>query len=108
MAALDLVVVLYVWPGQEAAFTRYESIAAAVMREHHGAIERALRCAEAGQAEAKPYEIHWLRFRSQQDFDDYRADERLAELSSLRATAICRTELWIGQEISVPSGSGVH
>ena len=104
---LALVVVLYVWPGQEAAFARYESIATALMREHGGAIVRALRCAETGQGETEPYEIHWLQFASKQAFDDYLCDPRLCEHASLRASAICRTELWTGHEIAPPGSAAL-
>ena len=104
---IALVVALYVSPNQEAAFAHYESIATGWMREHGGEIVRALRCAETGQGEATPYEIHWVQFASKQALDDYLSDPRLAEQASLRASAICRTELWTGHEIAPLGGAAL-
>lgn len=95
---LVLVAVLYVQPGQEAAFHRYESVAALVMQRYGGQIERVIRTGESARGDAQPFEVHVVTFPGQRELDDYRADPELARLLTLRQSCITRTEVVIGYD----------
>lgn len=98
---LVLVAVLYVQPGQEAAFHRYESVAALVMQRYGGQIERVIRTGESAAGDAQPFEVHVITFPGQRELDDYRADPELARLLPLRQSCITRTEILIGHDVEV-------
>lgn len=93
-----VVAALYVRPGAEKAFARFEEQALAIVREHRGQLERALRPPRAADA---PFEIHVLSFPSESAFDAYRQDPRMAALASLRQSAVERTVFWSGADVSV-------
>lgn len=98
MSDLVVVAALHVRHGAEDAFARFERQALAILREHGGRLERAVRPApEAGA----PYEIHVLAFPSQSAFDAYRQDPRLAALASLRDSALEKTVVRTGADVSV-------
>ena len=100
-AMLVVVVVLYARPGAEEAFADFEEQALAILREHGGRLERAVRPVRAADA---PHDIHVLTFPSQSVFDAYRGIRRLAVLASLRQSAVEKTVLWSGPDASVEYG----
>jgi antibiotic biosynthesis monooxygenase (ABM) superfamily enzyme len=89
---------LYIHPGKEAEFERFESAAALIMRRYGGAITRRIRCAPAAD-QSGPYEIHMLDFPDAAAFASYRADPELASMAELRASAIRQTTVWIGTDL---------
>ncbi|MGE0681458.1 MAG: DUF1330 domain-containing protein [Candidatus Binatia bacterium] len=89
---------LFIHPGREGEFRRFETEAARIMRKHGGCIERVIRPTVGVQEEALPYEVHLLSFPSMEQFTAYRADVDLAKLTDLRQSAIARTEVIIGEE----------
>jgi uncharacterized protein (DUF1330 family) len=97
-AMLVVVAVLYVRPGAEEVFADFEEQALAILHEHGGRLERAVRPVCAADA---PHEIHVLTFPSQSVFDAYRGDPRLAALASPRQSAVEKTVLWSGPDVSV-------
>lgn len=92
-----LVVSLFIHPGQEAAFRRFETAAVRIMARHGGRIERVIRPLADPDGGPRPHEIHLVSFPSQVQFAAYRADPELAALAPLRTAAIARTEIVIGE-----------
>lgn len=93
-----LLVHLFVHPGREAEFRRFETEAARVMRRHGGRIERVIRPKSAPLGAPLPSEIHLVSFPGLGAFDAYRADPELAGLADLRRAAIARTDIVAGEE----------
>jgi antibiotic biosynthesis monooxygenase (ABM) superfamily enzyme len=96
--AVTMVAALYINPGKEAEFERFESAAAKIMRRHGGAITRRIRCAPSTDQSA-PYEIHILDFPDAAAFASYRSDAELAAMAELRTSAIRQTTVWIGADL---------
>ena len=98
--AVVVVVRLFVRPGRETDFRRFETEAARIMARHGGRLERAIRPTATAPADAPlPDEIHVVSFPSAEALAAYRADAELAGLAALRESAIARTELVVGDEI---------
>lgn len=98
---LVLIAALYVHPGREADFQRYEATAARVMQRYGGRIVRVIRTSDVGRGDAQPFEIHIVTFPGQRELDDYRVDPELARLTELRQTSIARTEIAIGHDVEL-------
>lgn len=90
-----LVVALFLVPGREEHFSRFESSAVEIMRRHGGSIERRIR-ATPGHDPSHPDEIHIVTFPDEESFARYRQDPSLLALQDLRATAIRDTIIWPG------------
>jgi hypothetical protein len=100
--AIVLLVQLFIHPGREAEFHRFETAAAGIMRRHGGRIDRVIR--PTGGAGA--HEIHVVSFASAAGLEAYRVDPELAALAPLRAAAIARTEVIAGIDAEpYPAGS---
>jgi len=95
-ARLVLVVRLFIHPGREAEFRRFETEAARIMARHGGRIERAIRPTGPPDQQPLPHEIHVLSFPDATRLDAYRTDPELAALAELRQAAIARTEVIVG------------
>src|SRR5262245_59900536 len=93
-----LVASLFIHPGREVEFRQFEQEAARIMGKYGGRIERVIRPTASPSSDSLPYEIHIVSFPSIERFDAYREDTELAQLATLRQTAIARTELIIGEE----------
>jgi antibiotic biosynthesis monooxygenase (ABM) superfamily enzyme len=99
---LIIVAALYVHPGMEAEFERFESAAARIMRRYGGAITRRIRCAP-GTDQSTPYEIHILDFPDAAAFASYRNDAELGAMAELRTSAIRQTTVWSGANLPLPA-----
>jgi uncharacterized protein (DUF1330 family) len=97
-APLVLVARLFVRPGHEEDFRRFETEAARLVRRHGGALERVIRCEPPAVGLEAPHEVHLLSFPSAEALAAYRADPALAALAPLRARAILRTEITTGRD----------
>ena len=95
---LTVVAVLYINPGMEAEFERFESGAARIMRRYGGAITRRIRCAQSTD-QLTPYEIHILEFCDAAAFAGYRNDAELGAMAELRTSAIRQTTVWSGADL---------
>jgi hypothetical protein len=93
-----LLVQLFIHPGRDAEFHRFETEAARIMRRHGGRIERVIRPTGPGRADVLPHEVHLVSFTSHAGFDAYRADPELKALGGLRESAIARTEVLVGTD----------
>ena len=102
---LQIVVHLFVNPGQHAAFHEFESAALGILASHGGHLSVAFRPDGAGQGDV-PDEIHVLQLPDRAAFAAYRADPRLLALAGLRSVAIARTVTYLGDRcIDYPSRS---
>ena len=95
---LTLIAALYLHPGREGEFAKFETAGAEIMRRYGGTIERRIGVAP-GSGENLPYEVHILSFPDERSFQEYRTDPDLEALRDLRALAIRETVLWFGTEL---------
>ncbi len=96
---LTIVASLFIHPGREAEFERFETAAESIMQRYGGRIERRIGfplSADPGQ----PHEVHIVTFPDHQSFERYRADADLQALADLRTRAIHHTTIWIGSDLS--------
>jgi uncharacterized protein (DUF1330 family) len=96
---VTLIVGLYLQPGREARFREFETRALALLRDHGGRLEKAIRITASVGGEAAPYEVHIVWFPSEAHLASHRNDPRLTDLAVLRTEAIARTTILEGQEI---------
>ena len=67
------------------------------MARYGGVIERAIRTSTAsGDRSDEPFEVHVLRFPSQDLYDAYRDDAERLSLSGERARIITNTDVLVG------------
>ena len=92
-----IVASLWIREGAVAAFEVYERKTACIMKRYGGSIERTVRPSDAIDAE-RPFEVHLVRFPSDEMFENYRTDSELKALSAEREAVITRTHLLIGCE----------
>jgi uncharacterized protein (DUF1330 family) len=97
MNSLQVVVRLWIHPGQQSAFESYERKAVQIMRRYGGSVQQTVRTTEAAPSPTDPpFEVHVLEFPSVDAFHSYRSDAELAVLSAERAAVISRTEVILG------------
>lgn len=94
---LTLVVLLFVHPGRESDFERFEASAASIMTRYGGAIERRISLAATSDP-SQPHEVHVVTFPDTESFDRYRRDPDIEALAALRANAIRQTIVWYGRD----------
>ena len=92
--------VVRLWIREEAvpAFEAYERKAARIMKKYGGSIVHVVRPYTAGAPSDEPFEVHLVRFPSNEMFEAYRLDADLKALSWEREAAITKTEVLIGHE----------
>jgi uncharacterized protein (DUF1330 family) len=94
---MTLVAILTVRKEAQAAFRKFETYAAGVMKTHGGRIERTIVVAPDGSPEVFK-EIHVVTFPDAQAFAAYRNDERLRQMTHLRDESVVHTEILIGED----------
>jgi uncharacterized protein (DUF1330 family) len=94
---VTLVVLLFVHPGLEEEFERYEANAVRIMKRYGGSIERRVRFSRGGGDE-QPDEVHLVEFPSDEAFERYRGDPELVALAEARARAVRRTIVWVARD----------
>jgi hypothetical protein len=82
----QLIVHLFIQPGQRDAFRAYEGRALQIARRHGGELVTAFR--PVGSEADTPDEIHHLRFPSEVEFENFVSDPEREELAELRKQAI--------------------
>jgi len=93
-------VTLYVFPGQEDAFERYERLALERVRGHRGKLVARMRCSAEARGDEAPYEFHLLSFPSEVAFDAFLASGVAHE--SERQTIISKTLVLRGAALTPP------
>ena len=80
------------------ALRDYEAKVIPVLEEHGGKLLAAFKPRGHENSEY-PDEIHLIEFPSEDAFQSYRADPRVAALSEYRRAAIAETKVFISEEI---------
>lgn len=94
---LYILVRLWIRSGLEADFEAYERKVSRIMARYGGVIERAIRTSGApDDGSDAPFEVHVLRFPSQDLYDAYRDDTERLSLSDERARIITKTDSLVG------------
>jgi uncharacterized protein (DUF1330 family) len=89
---------LWIREGDVAAFEAYERKSARIMKRYGGFVERAVRPSGPDAEPDRPFEVHLVRFPSNEMFERYRTDAELKALSSEREAAIAKTLVLTGAE----------
>jgi uncharacterized protein (DUF1330 family) len=93
-----VVVALWVVPGHQEDFMRFETEAFSIMARHGGNLSRRLAISQRTGADA-PSELHVVTFPDRAAYEAYRSDPELAALAALRSRAIVRTVAWEGVDL---------
>jgi uncharacterized protein (DUF1330 family) len=82
---------IYIIEGQEKVFDEFESVAIQIILKYNGKLLLRVRPAENNFIEShieKPYEIHFVEFETQQDFDNFMKDEERKKFLHLKEKSI--------------------
>jgi hypothetical protein len=82
---------IYLKHGQEEVFNQFEEIAIPIIAKYNGILMLRVRPDSSAYIEssiAEPYEIHLVKFDSQQDFDNFRKDEERRKFLHLKEQSI--------------------
>lgn len=94
--------VIYIHPRQETVFDEFERVAIPAIARHKGQLLFRIRPTAESFIEntvEPPYEIHLVRFASQQDFDSFKQDEERRQFLHLKEQAIRASLLIQGTEL---------
>jgi uncharacterized protein (DUF1330 family) len=78
-------------PGQEEIFNQFEDIAIPIISKYNGRLLLRVRPSENSFIEHhidKPYEIHFVEFDTQQDFENFKQDEERKKFLHLKEQSI--------------------
>lgn len=93
-----VVATLWIEEGNVTAFEAYERKAARIMEKYGGSVERMIRLLRDADQLDQPFEVHLVRFPSNEAFAAYRLDPELRALSAERDAAITKTVVLVGYE----------
>ncbi len=94
---LYILVRLWIHRGLEAEFEAYESKVSRIMARYGGVIECAIRTSKSpDDGSDQPFEIHVLRFPSQELYNAYLDDAERRSLSGERAGIITKSDSVVG------------
>ena len=97
---VNLVVLLWAYPGSSDRLVAYEDLVLALLASHGGQLLHRLRT--RGEDDA-PFEIHVIRFPSEASYENYLTVQRRVDLRELRDTSVARTEFHRGYGVTIPS-----
>jgi len=78
---------IYIVPGKENTFNEFEDIAIPIISKYNGRLLLRVRPGEESFIETqmeKPYEIHFVEFDSEQDFENFKKDEERKKFLHLK------------------------
>jgi uncharacterized protein (DUF1330 family) len=96
---LHLTQLVYVHPGQEAAFLAFEAVVLPLIERHGGTLLLRLRPGPEAKVEGAldaPYEVHVVRFPSDEAFARFAADDARQAVLHLKRDAVRATLLLRG------------
>jgi len=94
---LYILVRLWIRRDLETEFEAYERKVSRIMARYGGVIECAIRTSSgADDRSDEPFEVHVLKFPSQDLYDAYRDDAERGSLSGERASIITNTDVLVG------------
>jgi antibiotic biosynthesis monooxygenase (ABM) superfamily enzyme len=93
---------IYIIPGQEEIFNQFEDIAIPLISKYNGRLLLRVRPSENAFIEhhiAKPYEIHFVVFDTQQDFENFKQDEERNKYLHLKEQSIKESIMFQGTKL---------
>jgi uncharacterized protein (DUF1330 family) len=93
---------IYIIEGQEQVFDEFESIAIPTILKYNGRLLLRVRPAKSNFIEShidKPYEIHLVEFKTQQDFENFMKDEQRKKFLHLKDQSIKSSILIQGSKL---------
>jgi uncharacterized protein (DUF1330 family) len=93
---------IYINEGQEAVFDQFEAIAIPAILKYNGKLLFRLRPNDSAYIEHhidKPYEIHFVEFASEQDFEDFKQDDERKKMLHLKERSIKEAILIQGEKL---------
>lgn len=82
---------IYIIPGQEKTFDEFESVAIPIITKYKGRLLFRVRPDDSSFIEhhmEKPYEIHFVEFDTQQDFENFKLDRERKKFLHLKEQSI--------------------
>lgn len=93
---------IYINAGQEAIFDQFEAIAIPIISKYKGRLLFRVRPPDNSFIEHtidKPYEIHFVEFDTNQDFENFKQDEERKKFLHLKEQSIKASILVLGTKI---------
>jgi hypothetical protein len=93
---------IYIVPGQEKIFDQFEDIAIPSILRYNGQLLFRIRPEASSFVELnmeRPYEIHFVEFKSEQDFEDFKHDEERKKFLYLKEQSIKAAILFQGTKL---------
>ena len=94
---------IYIIPGEEKVFDQFESVAIPIIARYNGRLLLRVRPGEGAFIEHhmdKPYEIHFVEFDSEQDFENFKQDKERMKFLHLKEKSIRASVLIQGSKLS--------
>lgn len=94
--------VIYIVPGQEKTFDQFEDIAIPIISKYNGRLLLRVRPDHRSFVEShieKPYEIHFVEFDSEQDFENFKKDEERKRFLHLKEQSIKESIMFLGKKV---------
>ena len=98
---------VYVKPGQYETFQDYERKVLPLLPSFNGMLELRLKTDKKADETEVPDEIHILSFRSMNDFERYRNDDRRRQYLDMFHSAVEKAMLIKGKDIKTPGTKGL-
>lgn len=93
---------IYIKEGQEAVFDQFEQVAIPLIEKYQGQLLLRVRPSDdayIGQAIDKPYEIHLVKFDTEEDFTAFTQDESRKQFLHLKEQSVRTTILIQGVKL---------
>jgi|SRR5687768_2374632 len=93
---------IYVVPGQEKTFDQFEDIAIPIISKYNGRLLLRVRPSHQSFVEChieKPYEVHFVEFDSEQDFENFKKDEERKRFLHLKEQSIKESIMFLGKKV---------
>jgi hypothetical protein len=93
---------IYIVPGQERTFDQFEDIAIPIISKYNGRLLLRVRPDHRSFVECrieKPYEIHFVEFDSEQDFENFKKDEERRRFLHLKEQSIKESIMFLGKKV---------
>jgi hypothetical protein len=93
---------IYIIPGQEKIFNQFEDVAIPIISKYNGRLLFRVRPDDRSFIEHqidKPYEIHFVEFDSQTDFDNFKLDEERKKFLHLKEQSIKMSIMVLGTKL---------
>ena len=97
-----LTMMIFIKDGKQSIFHQFEDLALSILKDYNGKLIYRLRPKDENFIdceEERPYEIHFISFRSELDFHNFSNDERRNEFLSLKEESIKTSFIFKGVKI---------